>query len=75
MQYEVIAIFAIFFIASLRHDISEASLAKYFREKFAERYFYNWKNFDKRFQSYKNIYPKSESGHTERANPGYGGAI
>ncbi len=48
-------------------EISEASLAKYFREKFAERYFYNWKNFDKRFQSYKNIYPKSESGHTERA--------
>ena len=27
-------------------EISETALAEYFREKFAERYFYNWKNFD-----------------------------
>ena len=48
-------------------EIATSELAEYFREKFSERYFYDWRNFDNRFQSYKNIYPKSESGHTERA--------
>ena len=52
---------------SKKGDISISELAEYFREKFSERYFYDWKNFDKRFQSYKNIYPISELSHTERA--------
>ena len=30
-------------------EISEASLAKYFREKFSERYFYDWQTVDDRF--------------------------
>ncbi|MFD1315098.1 heparinase II/III family protein [Namhaeicola litoreus] len=48
-------------------ELSEAELAQYFREKFSERYFYDWRNFDQRFQSYKEIYPLAEIGHTERA--------
>lgn len=48
-------------------EITEAVLAKYFREKISERYFYDWNNFDQRFQSYQDIYPGSEKGHTERA--------
>ena len=47
--------------------ITEADLANYFREKFAERYFYNWRNFDERFNLYKEIYPTKEANHTERA--------
>lgn len=47
--------------------ISIKELALYFREKFSERYFYDWVNFDKRFEAYKAIYPSAEKGHTERA--------
>lgn len=46
--------------------ISQVKLAQYFREKFSERYFYDWKHFDARFESYKAIYPNEEGGHTER---------
>jgi hypothetical protein len=47
--------------------ISTSELAYYFREKFSERYFYDWKNFENRFQSYKTLYPEAEIVHTERA--------
>ncbi|MEB8346143.1 heparinase II/III family protein [Flavobacteriaceae bacterium KMM 6898] len=47
--------------------ISKATLAEYFREKFSERYFYDWKNFDTRFETYKVKFPDVENGHTERA--------
>lgn len=47
--------------------ITEAVLAKYFRDKFAERYFYNWNNFDSRFKSYNTIYKGIERTHTENA--------
>ena len=47
--------------------VSSSELAQYFREKFSERYFYDWKKFDQRFESYKDIYPEAEKGHTERA--------
>lgn len=47
--------------------ISEAVLAKYFRQKFAERYFFNWENAHKRFDKYKDTYPKNYSFHRERA--------
>jgi len=46
--------------------ISEAELATYLREKFSERYFYNWEKFDERFKSYNKIYPEIEANHTER---------
>lgn len=47
--------------------ISQAKLAQYFREKYSERYFYDWRTFDARFKSYNTIYPEVESGHVERA--------
>lgn len=47
--------------------ISETVLADYFRQKFLERYFYDWKNFEKRFKEYNSLYPSSEKHHTERA--------
>ncbi|WP_372757491.1 heparinase II/III family protein [Mariniflexile sp.] len=48
-------------------NISDAELAKYFREKFSERYFYDWKNFNDRFIAYKTAYPEAENSHAERA--------
>lgn len=48
-------------------EITTSELAQYFREKFSERYFYDWQNFDQRFQTYKAIYPEAEAGHSERA--------
>ena len=47
--------------------ISETSLANYFKEKFSERYFYDWKNLEERFNNYKQIYPEKQANHTERA--------
>ncbi len=47
--------------------ISNAKLAQYFREKFSERYFFDYKSADARFKQYNTIYPESKSGHTERA--------
>ncbi|SNR32924.1 heparinase II/III family protein [Lutibacter flavus] len=47
--------------------ISKEKLAKYFREKFSERYFYNWKTFNTRFEDYKKLYKEKEGSHTERA--------
>ncbi|WP_142786384.1 heparinase II/III family protein [Changchengzhania lutea] len=48
-------------------SIAEAHLAQYFRETFSERYFYDWKNFEQRFQLYQETYPKVRQDHTERA--------
>lgn len=47
--------------------ITEAALANYFREKFAERYYTNWNNFDARFENYNAIYPDVEEKHTVNA--------
>ncbi|MCF7560626.1 heparinase II/III family protein [Sabulilitoribacter multivorans] len=47
--------------------VSKTDLAKYFRTKFSERYFFDWQTFDSRFNNYKLIYPEVESSHTERA--------
>lgn len=46
-------------------SISNATLAEYFRNKFSERYFYNWKHFDARFKIYNSIYKDAEKEHTE----------
>jgi len=48
-------------------SITQLKLAQYLREKFSERYFYDWRNFEKRFQLYKETYPKVQNDHTERA--------
>lgn len=47
--------------------ITTAKLAQYFRDKFSERYFYDYKTVDARFKQYNTIYPEAKSGHTERA--------
>jgi hypothetical protein len=49
------------------NTISNAKLAEYFRAKFSERYFYDWKNIDARFKQYNTIYPNAKSNHIERA--------
>jgi hypothetical protein len=48
-------------------QLTTAELADYLRQKFSERYFYDWKNFDNRFISYQKIYPHAEQSHSERA--------
>ena len=47
--------------------ISTSQLANYFREKFSERYFYDYKTSDNRFKTYGQLYPDVKSGHIERA--------
>jgi hypothetical protein len=47
--------------------ISTSQLANYFREKFSERYFYDYKTSDARFKTYGQLYPDVKSGHIERA--------
>lgn len=45
----------------------QTALASYLREKFSERYFYDWKNVDNRFAAYKELYSGKEKSHKERA--------
>ena len=40
---------------------TEAVLAAYFREKFSERYFYDWKQFENRFEEYNKMYDNTSS--------------
>ncbi|MCG9792934.1 heparinase II/III family protein [Flavobacterium algicola] len=49
------------------NGVTPAKLAEYFRNKFSERYFYDWKNNDARFKQYAATYPEAKSGHVERA--------
>ena len=49
------------------NQISKSDLASYLRERFSERYFYDWKDFEIRFAAYKTMYPYAEKLHTERA--------
>lgn len=48
-------------------NISKAQLAAYFREKFSERYFFDWKNTADKFQLYQELYPNKQTSHDERA--------
>lgn len=52
---------------SVNGQITKSTLAKYLREKYSERYFYDWKNFNKRFEEYNLIYTGSEKNHMENA--------
>ena len=45
-------------------EIREASLAAYFRQKFSERFFYDWRTVDARFEQYEKIYAKKLSHYT-----------
>ena len=47
--------------------ISTEKLASYFRYKFSERYFYDYKTVENRFKEYSNLYPKAVENHTTRA--------
>ncbi|WP_299780259.1 heparinase II/III family protein [uncultured Formosa sp.] len=46
--------------------ITEAKLADYFREKFSERFYYDYKTFNERLVTYNNVY-KNEANHKSRA--------
>jgi len=48
-------------------QITQELLAQYLRDKFSERYFYNWKTFDSRFEHYNEIYPENKESHLSRA--------
>lgn len=54
-------------LKKLYKNKSNAELASYFREKFAERYFYDWKDVDQRLSNYENLYPDVQKSHKERA--------
>ena len=47
-------------------NLDQAALAQYFREKFSERYYYDWQTFDNRFKQYNKLYNKRSS-HRSRA--------
>ncbi|GAA4951854.1 hypothetical protein GCM10023314_26630 [Algibacter agarivorans] len=49
------------------NKISKAELAHFLRQKFSERYFYNWQDVSKRFSVYKSLYAYQEKSHDERA--------
>ncbi|MDA3816461.1 MAG: heparinase II/III family protein [Prolixibacteraceae bacterium] len=42
-------------------------LALYFKERFSERYFFDWKNFENRFNEYNDLYSEREVHHTNEA--------
>ena len=42
-------------------------LADYFKERFSERYFFDWKNFSSRFAEYNKMYPGREQFHYHEA--------
>ncbi len=48
--------------------LSKQQLASYLRDQFAQRYFYNWKTFNQRFDTYKKTYPSVQKTHTSRAD-------
>ena len=50
-----------------KNTIPEAVLAQYFRQKFSERYFYDWKQFEQRFESYNKLYKGSSVHHAQNA--------
>ncbi|MCI2228227.1 heparinase II/III family protein [Polaribacter sp. MSW13] len=52
---------------SEKGEISTERLANYFRQKFSERYFYDYQTVDNRFTSYSNLYPKAAENHAVRA--------
>jgi len=47
--------------------ITEKILAEYLRTKFSERYFFDWKTFDKRFKNYNELYKSKWNSHASRA--------
>ena len=52
---------------SVNNKITDEQLAEYFRQKFAERFFYDWHTFPERFDLYNSLYD-NKAGHIVRAN-------
>jgi hypothetical protein len=50
------------------YDNAIKLLADYFKEKFAVRYFFSWKNFRERFAEYKKNFPDERDAHIRRAD-------
>lgn len=48
-------------------DAALEKLADYFKEKFSERYFFDWKNFEARFATYNKMYSGREEYHRKNA--------
>lgn len=48
-------------------SVSEADLATYLRQQYSANYFYNWQNFESRFQMYQDLYPSKREYHIKRA--------
>ncbi len=44
-----------------------ADLAGYYKEKFAQRYFFSWQNFDERFQLYSEKFPTENESRIKAA--------
>lgn len=51
-----------------KQELVGSNLANYLRQKFSERYFYDWQNVDERFSNYKKLYPQAEKSHQENAS-------
>ncbi|WP_405606581.1 heparinase II/III family protein [Polaribacter sp. Asnod1-A03] len=52
---------------SEKGKITPEKLASYFRDQFSERYYYDYKTVDKRFEAYSKLYQDAEENHTSRA--------
>ncbi|MCF8381695.1 MAG: heparinase II/III family protein [Bacteroidales bacterium] len=48
-------------------SITQESLASYLRDKFSERYYYDWKNFEARFALYNQLYDDRQNDHALNA--------
>lgn len=51
---------------SSQEKITESELAGYFRQKFSERFFYDYRTFNERFEHYNKVFKNQES-HKRRA--------
>lgn len=50
-----------------RSDQAIKLLVEYFKQKSADRYYFNWKNFKQRFEQYQNQYPEQQKEHFDLA--------
>ena len=48
-------------------NLTKEALAAYLRKAYAERYFFNWNNFQSRFNTYQMWFPNQVLEHSERA--------
>ena len=50
-----------------KKELAEVQLADYFKEAFSERYYFSWKKFEERFNTYEELYPGEREDHFQRA--------